>query len=198
VAHVSVTAGDGEIRALAARVLDGPDYASWRPARWLEGLLRWLVAFAERSPALYWAMVGGLALLTVALCVQVFRSMRAALRVGGARTPAPPAALPPRFADDAAALAAAGAFLEAARRLQLAVLDLLLRHRVLELGRADANRALRDRVRRAPLPDVERADLLALIDRFERAWFRDRTEDPALYADWRSLHARLAGSVGPA
>ena len=107
-------------------------------------------------------------------------------------------AAPPRFADEAAALAASGAFLEAARRLQLAVLDLLLRRRVLELGRADANRALRDRLHRAPLPDAERIDLLALIDRFERAWFRDRIEDPALYADWRSLHARLAGGTGPA
>src|SRR6266403_795887 len=85
------------------------------------------------------------------------------------------------------ALARRGMFLEAARRVQLAALDLLLRARVVELGRSDPNRTLRRRLRDAALPEAERGDLLALIDWLEQRWFRDRNEERELYDRWRSL-----------
>src|SRR2546422_2871677 len=55
------------------------------------------------------------------------------------RPPRPDTGSPP-FLEEADALARRGLFLEAARRVQLAALDLLLRARVLELGRSDPNR----------------------------------------------------------
>jgi len=197
-AYVAVSATDEEIRALARRILDGPEYAEWRPSRWFADVMQWLAALADRSPALYWTLVAGLLLVTIALFVHVLWTVRVALRAAGTRPPESSAVSPRRFSQEAEALAAAGHFLEAARRLQLAVLDLLLRVRVLELGRSDANCELRARLRRAPLPDTERTELLALIDRFERAWFRDRDEDPALYTAWRTLHDRLGGMLRPA
>jgi hypothetical protein len=50
-------------------------------------------------------------------------------------------------------------------------------------------------LREARLPDSERADFLALLDRLESRWFRDRAEDRDLYGAWRGLHARLEALV---
>jgi hypothetical protein len=197
-ARVTVTATDDEIRALATRILEGADYAAWRPGRWLRSWMQWFADLAEHSPVVYWTLVGGLAVVTLALSVQVFLAVRRTLREAGPRAPVAPPPPLASFAAEADALAGAGRFLEAAHRLQLAVIDLLLRGHVLELGRADANRTLRQRLHRAAIPAAERADLLRLIDRFERAWFRDRDDDPALYADWRTIHARLGVLVRPA
>jgi hypothetical protein len=102
----------------------------------------------------------------------------------------------PSFVVEAEALAARGRFLEAARQLQLAVIQLLLRRRVLDLTRSDPNRTLRTRLRDAHMPEADRRDLLGLIDAFERGWFRDRREDPELYESWRAVHARLDTALG--
>jgi hypothetical protein len=191
---------DAHVRALAKQVLARPEYATWHSdsAAWLKGFLAWLHALPDTSPALYWTLLGGLALVVLVLLAHVVWTLRAALAA-----PVPPTsrrAAPEEagFAEEAARLADEGRFLEAARRLQLAAIDLLLRHRVLELGRSDPNRTLRRRLRDAALPEPARGDMLALIDRLERSWFRDRSEDAALYAAWRALHVRLAATPGPA
>ena len=95
-------------------------------------------------------------------------------------------------------LAAQGRFLEAAHRLQLATIELLVSQRRLALSRFEANRVLRRRVREATLPMAERRTLVDLVDRLERGWFRDRAGDADLYGAWRTLHARLAESAAEA
>ena len=112
--------------------------------------------------------------------------------------PEAPAPGGPRFVEEAEALAANGRFLEAGRRLQLAVIELLLRRRVVALTRSDSNRILRARLREASLPEPERRDLLDLLDRFERSWFRDGSADRSLYEAWCDVHARLAAVRDPA
>jgi len=129
---------------------------------------------------LYWAMLVGLVAVALLLLAHVTwpsavrsRSLRPPGR--RVRTARPPV---PRGGGRARA---AGHVLEAARRVQLAALDLLLRARVVELGRSDPNRTLRRRLRDAALPEAERGDLLALIDWLEQRWFRDRNEERELY-----------------
>jgi hypothetical protein len=81
------------------------------------------------------------------LLVHVTIAIRAALSVaaqpGSGRGEAPVTS----FVTDAAALAAAGRFLDAARRMQLAVIELLLRRRVLTLARSDPTDAPRPAAR---------------------------------------------------
>lgn len=107
------------------------------------------------------------------------------------------AATGPALIEEADRFARQGRFLEAAHCTQLASLQLLLQKRCLELERSDPNRTLRQRLRRAPLPEALRERFLSLLDRLEGHWFRDRHEDRDLYGEWRSLHAQLEGLPGP-
>src|SRR6266516_2241861 len=175
---------DEQVRALAVAIHKRSEFALWHDTPWLMSFLAWLSGLWETDPMLYWAMLAGLVAVALLLLAHVTWAVRRALAV------APPAVAPP-FLEEADALARRGLFLEAARRVQLAALDLLLRARVLELGRSDPNRTLRRRLRDAALPEAERGDLLALIDWLEQRWFRDRSEERELYDRWRSLHARL-------
>lgn len=102
----------------------------------------------------------------------------------------------PRWIDEAEVLAREGRFVEAAHCAQLASLELLLRKQWLELERSDPNRVLRRRLSEASLPESVRDRFLALLDRLESRWFRDRVEDRDLYSDWRALHARIAALPG--
>jgi hypothetical protein len=97
----------------------------------------------------------------------------------------------PRLIDDAEAHARDGRFLEAAHCTQLAALQLLLAKKWLELERSDPNRTLRRRLADASLPAPVRQRFLALLDRLESHWFRDRVEDRDLYHEWRSLHSHI-------
>src|SRR6266705_826814 len=161
---------DEQVRALAVAILKRSEFAFWHDTPWLMSFLAWLSGLWETDPVLYWAMLAG------------------SLAVAPPARPPRPDGAAPRFLEEADALARRGLFLEAARRVQLAALDLLLRARVLELGRSDPNRTLRRRLRDAALPEAERGDLLALIDWLEQRWFRDRSEERELYDRWRSLH----------
>jgi hypothetical protein len=98
----------------------------------------------------------------------------------------------PELLRDAERLAREGRYLDAARRVQLAALELCLERGWLELERSDANRTLRTRLARAPLPPAERHRFGELLGDLERRWFGDRREDPGLYEGWRVLHTRLA------
>ena len=189
---------DEQVRALAVTILKRSEFAFWHDTPWLISFLAWLSGLWETDPVLYYAMLVGLVAVALLLLAHVTWAARRALAVAPPARPPRPDGAAPRFLEEADALARRGMFLEAARRVQLAALDLLLRARVLELGRSDPNRTLRRRLRDAALPEAERGDLLALIDWLEQRWFRDRNEERELYDRWRSLHARLGAVLKPA
>lgn len=195
---------DEQVRATAADILQRAPYARWRNSeaviavlepilRWLGRLNGWLLDLALRQPVLYWLLIGGLLLVAAVLLAHVAWSVRIALSL-----PAPPPARrdaagggPSLFAE-AEALAARGRYLDAAHRLQLATIEVLLARRLISLSRFEPNRVLRARLRGAALPEPERRALLALVDRLEARWFRDRANDADLYGDWYALHRRLS------
>ncbi len=196
---------DDRVRALAAEILARDEYARWRPAtaqwwldllrqleRWLAGFSDWMRALSATQPVVYWLVVAGLVLLPALLLAHGVWTWRVAL--ASLRPPAVPARQEgdaPRFLEEAEELARDGSFLDAAHRVQLAAVDILLRRRVLELSRSDPNRVLRQRLTDSPLCSDDRRDFLTLLDRFETHWFRDGYGDRDLYEAWRALHARL-------
>jgi len=191
---------DDRVRALATEILLRPEYARWRgqSLAWLERLRTWLERFlswsnnlAVHAPVLYWTLLVLLLGLAVGLLLHVAVSLRAALAQPAAGVSPRADADDPRFLEHAEVLAQKGRFLDAARTVQLAAIDLLIRRRVLTLARADANRVLRRRLGAAALPGSERGELLLLLERLERCWFRDRAEDHELYERWRQLYGRL-------
>jgi hypothetical protein len=100
---------------------------------------------------------------------------------------------------DARAVAAEGHFLEAAHRVQLATLAMLIEFDWLELARSDPNRTLRQRVANSSLPERERAKLIALVDRLEALWFDEPRDDRELFEEWLALDDRLfRGACGGA
>lgn len=192
---------DATLQALAAEILARPEYARWRAPdpEVVTALLDrireffvWMQRLPDVSPALFWLVLGGLVLLAAALLAHVIVSLRSVL---GETAPLSGAARAPearRFGEEAEALAREGRYLEAARRLQLACLEVLLGRGVLELRRFEAGAALRRRIAAARLAEEDRRDLALLVQRLETAVFRDRTEDAALYGAWRGLAERLA------
>jgi len=92
---------------------------------------------------------------------------------------------------EAGALARMGQYLQAAHRVQLATLALLIEFDWLELARSDPNRTLRNRLRESALPKRERSELIALVDRLEALWFDAPREDRLLFEDWVSLDERI-------
>src|SRR5262249_40543877 len=149
---------------------------------------------ARDHPPLYWTSFATLLVVGIVLLVHLTIVLRAALSGAAPAETGRGDAPVTSFVSDADALAATGRFLEAARRMQLAVIEPLLRRHVLTLGRSDPNRTLRARLREATLPAAERGELIALIDRVERCWFRDGAADRALYDAWRRAHERLRGA----
>jgi hypothetical protein len=91
----------------------------------------------------------------------------------------------------AKALAREGHYLEAAHRVQLATLAMLIDFDWLELARSDPNRTLRRRVEDSALPESERRKLIALVDRLESLWFNEPREDRELFEEWIALDERL-------
>lgn len=190
---------DEEIRALAHTILARERYAQHR---WDLGPMRlfdWLSDLAATQPALYWLLIATIAIVGVLALVHLIWSLRTALASAPPRVSSDAdQATRPRWVEEAHRLAAAGRFLDAAHHLQLGVIDRLLRARLLDLSRSDPNSVLRQRLRKVALPEAQQRELLALIDRFERRWFRDRGEDAGLYESWRALHQQLDGVLGSA
>jgi hypothetical protein len=195
--------GDEQIRALAAEILRHEPYAGWRQGEralsWLKAFLDWFDRWndwvAGLPPWTQVALFAGLLGLSLLLLAHIVWSVAVALRANGPAAEPPAEDVAPSFVDEAAALAAQGRFLDAAHRLQLASIALLVSQRRLTLSRFEANRVLRRRIGEASLPAPERRALVELVDRLERGWFRDRHGDAALYDAWRALHARLAAGV---
>jgi hypothetical protein len=188
-------ADDAAVRALAHRILDRPEYASWHAKTSGRSILRWLASLYVDDPVLFWAVTFLLTALLVLIVAHVAwtirRGMIAAPRDDGAG--AHDAA--PSFVDDAAALAERGRYLDAARAVQLGTIQLLVRAGRVRLGRGDPNRVLRRRLEDAGIGDALRAELLESIGSLERRWFRDREEDAELYARWRRVYGALADEV---
>ena len=205
------TLTDERVRALADEVLARSRYAAYRrPKSQLQELPDWL---RDSWEAVKRGLLGSLEgllndtplallarfLLATVIVVAVAAVMAALVRALRASPVAADAAEPDaRGSVDEASwivqaegFAGAGRFLEAAHCTQLAALQLLLSREWLALERSEPNRTLRRRLREARLPDTERVDFLALLDRLENRWFRDRVEDRDLYGAWRGLHARL-------
>jgi len=197
-------ASDERVRELAADILAREEYAAFRVdleawqglLRWLGELASWLENLRVVSPVLYGLLVAGLALIALALLAHVVWTVSLALRMPPPASPSSDAPPGPGLLAQAESLAGEGRFLEAARHVELATLELLLEERVIELARSEPNRVLRRRLRAAPLPAPERRQLLGLLDRLESGLFRDRVEDPELYAGWRALHHRVASLPG--
>jgi len=197
-------ASDERVRELAADILAREEYAAFRVdleawqglLRWLGELASWLENLRVVSPVLYGLLVAGLALIALALLAHVVWTVSLALRMPPPASPSSDAPPGPGLLAQAESLAGEGRFLEAARHVELATLELLLEERVIELARSEPNRVLRRRLRAAPLPAPERRQLLGLLDRLESGLFRDRVEDPELYAGWRALHRRVASLPG--
>jgi hypothetical protein len=94
--------------------------------------------------------------------------------------------------EQARALAEGGQYLEAAHRTQLATLALLIEVDWLELARSDPNRTLRRRIAESVLPEAERRQLTALVDRLESLWFDEPREDRELFEAWMALDDRIS------
>src|SRR5438093_516429 len=116
---------DEQVRALAVTILKRREFPFWHDTPGLISFLAWLSGLWETDPVLYWAMLAGLVAVALLLLAHVTWAVRRALAVPApARPPRPDTAAPP-FLEEADALARRGMFLEAARRVQLAALDLL-------------------------------------------------------------------------
>jgi hypothetical protein len=196
---------DEQIRTLAAEILSRDEYfrpgiaeEAWRAllARIL-GFLDFLEALRFSSPLLYWMILGILLLAAVVLLAHVVWTVRLALRMPGPETQERARPAGPGFLEQAESLAREERFLEAARRVELGILELLLRRRVIELSRSDPGRTLREQVRVSALPEAERSSLISLQRRLEAGLFREHAADRVLYQAWLDLHRRLESVAVP-
>jgi hypothetical protein len=194
---------DERIREVAQEVLARWEYRRWladdTAAGWVLRQIvewyQWMIQLSLTNPWLFWLLMATMGLVAVALLAHVTWSVRRALAYPGSTPARAEPVATPSLHDEAARRAAAGDHLGAARLLQLAVLQRLVHGGVIELAQADANHTLRQRLREAPLPEALRLECLRLIDQLERAWFRDRIDDPRLYTAWHGLHERLVAST---
>ncbi len=195
---------------MTSEVLSRPEYA-WRHRddaawldlfedlrEWFDAFQTWMDALAVTAPALFWAVFLGLVGLLLVLIAHIAVSIRAALRA-----PEPEDGAPRRRAQrdrvaEAAALADEGRYLDAARQIHLVCLEILIGHEVLHLGRGDAGRAVREALATAPIDDSDRITFEQLLDRLERAVFRDGSNQREMYDLWKQLHGRLSARWGRA
>ena len=196
---------DEQIRSLAAEILSRDEY--FRPGiaheAWRELLTRilgffdFLDALRIASPLIYWLILGALLLAALVLLAHVVWTVRLALRMPGPEARERARAPGPGFLAQAESLAREQCYLEAARRVELGVIELLLRRRVIELSRSDPGRELREQVRGSALPEAERSSLISLQRRLEAGLFREHAADRVLYQAWLDLHRRLEFVVVP-
>ncbi len=190
---------DEKIRLLAQTILEREEYARFRPdpdeiARWskvfdwLRNFLEWMDLQYERAPWIFWSILIAMALVAALLLAHLIWSLRIALRTPTAQRSLRVSVQEQDLLAEAQRLAAQGRFLEAAHRIELAVIALLIERGVIELSRSDPNRILRKRMALAPVHESLRSDFVHLLNRLERQRFRDHEEDPALYEAWSTLH----------
>jgi len=192
---------DERVRELANEILSNPPFDTWNDSvpgalyrflEWLAGFFAWMNRIYVDSPALYWLILAGLLLLVLALLGHIIWSTRIALRAPSPKGETAATEVRPIWSKEASDLASEWRYVEAAHRLALGSVQLLVMDGHIELNRSEANRILRKRVRSAALPEEVSTEFLQLLDAFEARWFRDRAEDPDLYEAWRSLHSRIS------
>jgi len=188
---------DDRVRELAAEILQRSEYAAWRPlgddgslltvTASVRAFVDWFLDLPFRQPVLYWTIELGLILVAAILLTHVLWSIRAALNASRVRPETATHAVVPGWIEEAERLHRMGRYLDAARSLQIAVLDVLMRSDRLRLGRSEPNRILRERLHAAPIDVGTRDRLIDLIGRLETAWFRDAAASATLYDDWLTL-----------
>jgi len=196
---------DEQIRSLAAEILSRDEYfrpgiaeEAWRAVLGrILGFFDFLEALRISSPLLFWMILAVLLLTALVLLAHVVWTIRLALRMPDpkARERARPPG--PDFLEQAESLAREERFLEAARRVELGTLELLLRRRVIELSRSDPGSELREQVRGSALPEAERSSLISLQHRLEAGLFREHAAERSLYEAWLDLHRRLESVAAP-
>ncbi len=194
------------LRALEGLVEWLPDWlidvVAWLQEHVLEGIILELLRGIGRLLGLVGEPPGALGLLAV--CLLLAAAIVLAYRIWGTRwrqTRAGPDARGTHHSHadsirEARALARDGHYLEAAHRVQLATLALLIETDWLELARSDPNRTLRRRVSASSLPERERRQLIALVDRLESLWFDQPREDRQLFDEWLALDERMLRLTG--
>jgi hypothetical protein len=191
---------DEDLRTLAAEILARDEYSRWRApkfelASWfidqLTRFLAWLDQLSAESPWLYALVLFSLSALVLLLLAHIVWSIRSALAAPVVQRTSRRVSERPLFAEEALAFAREGRYLEAAHRLHLASLELLLRDGMIELARHEPNSTLCERIARSALSPDLRSDLIHSLDALQARWFRDRRADSELYESWRALHARL-------
>jgi len=185
----------GEIRELAERILQRPEYADWHPDDLIIRLLQWLQQLFKTQPELAFAIVGLLTVVFAVIVAHLTWTVRRDLATRVRDDSDANVDAEPRFLERAEDLAGRGRFLDAARTVQLAVIQKLVRGGAVELGRADPNSILRRRLQRAQLGSDTRTELVSLVARLERCWFRDRAEDADLYTAWLHAYTRLGAEI---
>ena len=189
---------DAIVREAVHRVLERPEYAGWRSTMSPEWLVRWLFNLYFDDRPLFWIITGTLVLLFVLILWHVVWTIRRGLASDPRGAGVVASAAAPSFVEEATVLADRGRYLDAARAVQLAAIETLVRSDRIQLGRGDANRVLREQLRGARIAPALREELVASIGALERRWFRDREEDADLYRSWRDVYGRLAADVGAA
>jgi hypothetical protein len=189
------------LRALEGLLERVPDWlidvAAWLKEVVLEGILLGMLRAMGRLLGLVGEPPSALGLLAVCLLLAVaivlaYRFWDTRRRESRAGRGAPGTSR--SHADsirEARALARDGHYLEAAHRVQLATLARLIETQRLELARSDPNRTLRQRVSDSPLPERDRRQLVALVDRLESLWFGQPREDRELFEAWLALDERM-------
>jgi len=189
------------LRALEGLLEWVPDWlidgVAWLREVVLEGVLLALLRAIGRLLSLVGEPPGALGLLAV--CLLLAAAIVLAYRFWGSRRLESRAGREARGTSrshtdsirEARALAREGHYLEAAHRVQLATLAHLIETDRLELARSDPNRTLRQRVSDSTLPEPERRQLIALVDRLESLWFDQPREDRELFEAWVALDERM-------
>jgi hypothetical protein len=203
---------DDAVRQLASKILARSEYAesngihskvdSWT-LRLLERILHWfsgLELLRDSSPLLYWLIVIAIAAVCVGLIAHVTWTIWIAMT---APEPASPARASgaglPDLAREAESLAASGRYLDAAHRLMLATFRTLAERSIIELRPDRPNRWIRAALRGSALAENLALEIDALVERTERRWFgdraRDHSNDPEIYARWRSAFEQLSSQA---
>jgi hypothetical protein len=199
---VNATGGppDEHVRELVREILSQPPFDLWnrtelevwtRLVAWFRNFVDWIDFVYVSAPILYWSILVGLLLVLAALVGHIVWSVRVALQAPEPDVLPETGPARPAWANEARALASEERFLEASHLLALGSVQSLIDGGHIDLSRSDANRALKQKIRAASLPEPLTREFLRLLDDFEARWFRDRGEDAALYEGWRELHARI-------
>lgn len=185
---------DPRVHKLAVEILarseyaqaTGPDTTLVRMLRWFLGELGKLQFLRVEAPIVYWMIIGAMVLVLAALAGHLIWVLWAALG-----TPEPAAhegllqsSRQRDLAQEAAALASNGRYLDAAHRLMLASFRVLAESSVIELRPDRPNRWIRSALLTSSLPADRAAEIGALIEQTEQLWFGERRDEPAIYDRW--------------